>query len=73
MNKIGRPTYLSNDKEYLIVAADDIEGGHGPPLDSNYLSEQLQQAIKAVKCWCGDNYILKNTAPQVFLPTSQMC
>ena len=41
MNKIGRPTYPINDKEYLIVAADDIEGGHGLTLDSNYLRDHL--------------------------------
>ena len=37
MNKIGRPTYLSNDKESLIFAAADIKGGHGLPLDGNYI------------------------------------
>ena len=36
MNEIGRPTYLSNTKEYFIVTAANIEGGHGLPLDSNY-------------------------------------
>ena len=46
MNKIGPPTYLSNDKDYLIVAAAEIEGGHGLPLDSNYILEQLQRVIK---------------------------
>ena len=49
MNKIGRPTYLNNDKESLIVAASEIEGGHDLPLDSNYLLENLQRVIKAVK------------------------
>ena len=37
MNKMVRPTNLSNDKDPLIVEYDDIEGGLGPPLDSNYL------------------------------------
>ena len=41
MNKIVFPTYLSNDKKYLIVAASDIEGGHSLPLDGNYLLGQL--------------------------------
>ena len=36
MNKIGHPTYLSNDKESFIIAASEIEGGHGLPLESNY-------------------------------------
>ena len=35
MNKTGRPNYLSNDKEDLIVAASDIEVVHGLPLDNN--------------------------------------
>ena len=50
MNKIGRPTYLSNYKEYLIFSDADIEGGHGLPLDSNYTLEKLHHFIKAVKC-----------------------
>ena len=36
MNKISRPTYLSYNKEYLIVEATDIEGGRGLPLGHNY-------------------------------------
>ena len=71
MNKIGRPTYLSNENEYLIVSASGIEGGYGLPLDSNYLLEQLQRIIKDVKCWCGDNDILKNATPQLFSPSRQ--
>ena len=42
MNKIGRPTYLINEKESLIVADADIEGGIGLPLDSNYILRKLQ-------------------------------
>ena len=41
MNKIGRPTYLSDDKEYLIVSAADILCDHVLPLDSDYLLEKL--------------------------------
>ena len=37
MDKMGRPNYLSNEKEYLIVLSDDIDGGHGILLDSNSL------------------------------------
>ena len=58
MNKIGSPTYLSKKKEYLVVTAADIEGGHvrhGPRLDSSYILEQLQRSIKAVNFCCGDN------------------
>ena len=71
MNKIGRPTYLINDKEYLIVAAAKIEGGHGLPLDSNYILGKLYHIIMAVKCWCDDNDILKNVTPKVFPQTCQ--
>ena len=56
MNKIGLPTYLSNDKEFLIVKSTDIEVSHvrhGPPLKSNSLLEQPQSSIKAVKFLCG--------------------
>ena len=49
MNNIGRSTYLSNDKDYLIVAAADIEGGNGINLDSNYLWGKLQRVINAIK------------------------
>ena len=54
MNKIVRPTYLSNYKEYLIFSASDTEGVHGLTLDSNYLLGQLNNVIKSVKLWCGD-------------------
>ena len=37
MNKIVRPTYLSNNKESFIVAAEEIEGDHALPLDINTL------------------------------------
>ena len=73
MNKIVQPTYLSNDKESLIVAAYDIECGHGPRLGVNYILEQLQCVIKTVKRWCVDNYILKNVTPQLFRPSHQSC
>ena len=46
MNKLVHPTYLSNAKEYLIVEAADIEGGHGLTMDSNYPLELLQRVIK---------------------------
>ena len=45
MNKIGLPTYLINDKDFLIVAASDIQVGHGLPLDSSYILEHLERFI----------------------------
>ena len=37
MNKVVCPTYLSNENESLIDQSDEIEGGHGLPLENNYL------------------------------------
>ena len=37
LNKIVCPTYLSSDKDYLIVSDAEIEGVHGLPLDNNYI------------------------------------
>ena len=73
MNKIGLPTFLSNNKEYLIVTAADIEGGHGPPLGGNCLLGKLQRSIKPVNFWCGDNDILNNITLQVFMPSCKVC
>ena len=39
MKKAGHPNYLSKDKDLLIVASADIEGGYGLPLYSNALEE----------------------------------
>ena len=49
MNETGLPTYLINDKEYVMVAADEVDGDHGLPLYSNYILKQLHYVIKAVK------------------------
>ena len=73
MNKIVHPTYLSNEKKYLVVASADIEGVHGIPLDSTYILDHLQRDIKAVKFCCGDNYILDNVTLQVFTPNCKKC
>ena len=73
MNKIGIPTYLSNDKESLVVTDDEIEGGCGLLLESNFLLEQLQCVIKDVKYWYDDNYIIKNVTSPVFLLICQAC
>ena len=73
MNKIVSPTYLSNDKEYLMIAAVEIEGSHGRPMDSNSILGKLQHVIKAVKLWCVDNYIANNVTPQVFPLSHQAC
>ena len=73
MNKIGRPTYLNNDKESLIVSVACIEGVHGLRLDSKKILEKLQHVIKAVKFWCGNNYIINNVTPKVLTPSHQAC
>ena len=59
MNKIVHPTYLIDDEESLIVTIAKIEGLNGLPLESHALSDQMQCILKATKCWCGDNNILK--------------
>ena len=46
--KIGRPTYLNQDEEALVVASDEIEGDHGLPIDVNTLGSELQLVIRAV-------------------------
>ena len=42
-------------------------------LKSNYILDQLQFSIKAIKFWCGYNYILINVTLQLFLTTIQVC
>ena len=68
MNQIGLPTYLINDKEYLIVYNAEIKGGHGPLLESKYILYQFQSVVKAVKFCCGDNYIINKITPLLLLP-----
>ena len=53
INKMGRPTYLSNDRGSLVVLDYGIGGGHGLPLVSNYILDKLQHIINAVKLRCG--------------------
>ena len=55
--KIGQPTYLSNDKDYFIVAVENIEGGHDLLLDTHTITYQLNCTINLVKLWCGDKNI----------------
>ena len=50
MNKVGHQTYVSNDKETLIVAAAEVEGDHGLLLDSQALSEKFHCVTKSVNC-----------------------
>ena len=72
MNKIGCPTYLSNEKKSLIASPADIESDNGLPLDSNYFLGQLKNVIKAVNFGYSDNDILKNFTPQEFPPSCQV-
>ena len=60
MKKSGFPTYLSQYKDSLMVASSEIEVAHGPPLDSQYLLDQVQRVNKAIKGHPGDNNINKN-------------
>ena len=58
MKKPVQQTYLNEIKESLVMVSTDIEGGHGLPLDCHGVSKQLQNIVKPVKYWCGDNKIL---------------
>ena len=46
--KNGRPTYLNPDEEALVVAAAEMEGNHGLPIDVNTLGAELKLVIRAV-------------------------
>ena len=72
MKKACRPTYLIQDKESFMVAPDDIEGGHSPPLDSKGISDQFQFIVKATKGWSGDNEINKNIS-QILSQSNKNC
>ena len=50
MNKICFTTYLSSDKDSLIVSDSEIKGVHGLPLGINPLLGQFKRVIKTVKC-----------------------
>ena len=73
MNKTVHHTYLSNYKQSFMFASADIDVCNGLTLDNNYLLQQLQNVIKSFNCQCGDNNIIKNVTPQVFLPSSEAC
>ena len=45
LNKLVRPTYLIPDEEALVVAAADIEGDHGSPVETNMISSELQSTV----------------------------
>ena len=55
-----------------MVAPDDIEGGHSPPLDSKGISDQFQFIVKAAKGWSGDNEINKNIS-QILSQSNKNC
>ena len=49
--KILQETDLSNNKESLIVSADEIEGRPNFPLDMHSLADQSQHILKSFKLW----------------------
>ena len=55
--KTGWKNYFSHNEESFIAAAAEIECGHVLPLDTHALAEQLQCAVKSVKCQSGDKSI----------------
>ena len=48
MKKAGHPTYLNEDEETLLVASDDIKGGHGLPLDCSVVAKHMQKFLQAM-------------------------
>ena len=65
MNKSGPQTYLNEDKESLLVASSDIEGGHGLPFDCWGVAKQLLNVSKDIKYRCG-YYGIKDKPPNSY-------
>ena len=57
MNKSGRQTYLNEYEESFIFVSAEIEGGHSLPLDFRGAAHQLQNDVKSIKSWCGNDNI----------------
>ena len=60
--KIGRPTYLNQYEEALVVAAAEIEDSHGLPIDVNTLGGKLQLVIRAVNARQSTKVIIPNAS-----------
>ena len=62
--KNGRPTYLNPDEEALAIAAAEMEGAHGLPIDVNALGAELQLVIRAVNARQSTKVITPNASSQ---------
>ena len=65
--KNGRPTYLNPDEEALVVAAADMEGAHGLPIDVRTLGAELQMVIGAVNARQSTKVITPHASSQYTL------
>ena len=54
---MGKPTYLSKDKESFVVTESHIEGVNDLPMESHAIEEEFQNVIKPVKIWSGNKDI----------------
>ena len=66
MKEPGQRNHLNEDKESLVIASVNIEGGHGPPLDCRGVAHNLQNIANAVNYRCGDNDILEKFSMRHF-------
>ena len=46
--KRGNKTYLLKDEEAYILATSEIDGAHGPPRDTEILTNEIQQVLHDV-------------------------
>ena len=47
--KVGRPPYLITYEDAFLVAAAEIEGDHGFPIDTDTIPAELQCVVESVK------------------------
>ena len=66
MKKNGRPNYLNEDYQSLLISSADIEIVPGIPFECHGLAYQLQEVVEAVKFWCGNNNILPKSSIRYF-------
>ena len=66
IKKNGRPNYLNEDNQSLLISSAGIEVVPGLPFECHGLAYQLQEVFKAVKFRCGDNNILPKSSTMYF-------
>ena len=66
IKKNGRPNYLNEDNQSLLILSAGIEVVPGLPFECHGLAYQLQEVVKASKFRCGDNNILQKSSTIYF-------